>query len=281
MNQKYNEIMELFGVKEFKSIIKKWDILSENMEAVVGRPRIVLPDLLWIMNSGVGRTNLLNHLAEYLYSKGNLMDFSGDVKFFEFILNYHSNNPTINEIQRFMDSVRKAAGFRNEFRGVICIDVDEWTNHYEDKRFVSFLELLASHSEEWLIVLSVSETENLDNFIAAVSTYLRIETLKIEMPVTDDLLVYVKNKLLSHGLSTSDKNDEKIKCTIEKLKENKNFDGFKTLDMLVQDIVYEHFCVPDSQKGELPDTIIEKFTSDSEYINRLNSKKKSAKTIGF
>ena len=149
------------------------------------------------------------------------------------------------------------------------------------KCFVSFLELLASHNEEWLIVLSVSENENLDNFIAAVSTYLRIKTLKIEMPTTDELLVYVKNKLSLHNLSVNDKNNEQIKDTIEKLKGNKNFDGFKTLDMLVQDIVYEHFCVPDSQKGELPDDIIEKFTSDSEYANRLNGKKKSAKTIGF
>lgn len=281
MNQKYNEIMGLFGVEEFKGIIKKWDVLSENMATVMGRPKIVLPDLLWIMNSGVGRTNLLNHLAEYLYSKGNLMDFSGNVKFFEFVLNQETNVATVNEIQRFMDSVTKAAGFRNSFRGIVCVDVDEWVDSCEDKLFTSFLELLASHSEEWMIVLSISEDKgkNCENFISHISAYLRIETLRIEMPKAEDLLAYLKGKLALHGLSLNESACEKMKLSIEKLKSNESFDGFKSLDMLAQDIVYEHFCVQDSKKGEIPDDIIDKFDVDSKYVTRMACKQKP--TIGF
>lgn len=281
MNQKYNEIMRLFGVEDFKCIIKKWDVLSDNMATVPGRPKIVLPDLLWVMNSGVGRTNLLNHLAEYLYSKGNLMDFSGNVKFFEFVLNQQSATVAVNEIQRFMDSVTKAAGFRNSFRGIVCVDVDEWVDSYEEKLFTSFLELLASHSEEWLIVLSISEVEgkNCDNFISYISAYLRIETLRIEMPKAEDLLIYLKNKLALHGLSLNESSCEKMMISIEQLKLNEGFDGFKSLDMLAQDMVYEHFCVQDSKKGEIPDSIIDKFDADSKYVTRLVCKKKP--TIGF
>ena len=90
MSKYYDEIMSLIGADEFKALIKKWDILSSNITRFPREQPILLPDLLCVGGSGVGKTKLIKLMSEYLYSKGNLVDFSGDGKFFEFLLTAHT-----------------------------------------------------------------------------------------------------------------------------------------------------------------------------------------------
>ena len=66
MNQFYTDIMNLKEVEEFKRVIKRWNILSENMRTKPMNAPIILPDMLWVAQSGVGKTNLLKLMAEYL-----------------------------------------------------------------------------------------------------------------------------------------------------------------------------------------------------------------------
>mgnify|MGYP003307688803 CR=1 FL=1 len=66
--------------KDFGRIIKKWEVLSNNLVADTSVP-MVLPDLLWVSKPGVGKTHLLKLLSEYLYERKNLMEFYGNVKY--------------------------------------------------------------------------------------------------------------------------------------------------------------------------------------------------------
>lgn len=283
MNQNYNEIMNLYGVDEIKKLVKKWDVLSENLSDKNSNPGIILPDLLWVMNSGVGRTKILNLFAEYLYSRRNLVDFYGNTKYFEFLLNYCSPEQSFGELQRFMDAVQNAAGFRSEFRGVVCVDINEWIEHYEEKHFVGFLELLACHREDWLIVLSVREHDEklIQKLYSYLSSYLRLERIDLTMPKSEEMLGYVSKKLSAHGLSVSRDNMEKLNLSIEKIRESKFFDGFKTLGMLYQDIAYEHFCESGANQGLIGDDTIAKFTVDSAYVKKLISDDEKTHGIGF
>lgn len=275
--------MNLYGVDEIKNLVKKWDVLSENLSDIKSNSGIILPDLLWVMNSGVGRTRILNLFAEYLYSKRNLVDFYGDTKYFEFLLNYCSPEQSFGELQRFMNTVQSAAGFRSEFRGVICVDVNEWVEHYKEKHFVSFLELLACHREDWLIVLSVREHDEntIQKLYSYLSSYLRLERIDLTMPKSEEMLAYICKKLSVHGLSISHDNMEKLNPTIERICESKFFDGFKTLDMLYQDIAYEHFCENGAGKEIIGDNTIAKFTVDSAYVKKLISDDEKKHSIGF
>ena len=92
MNQIYNKILTQNGLSEFKTLIEKWEILSENLSDKPSGVPIILPDLFLVSRSGTGRTHFLRLLSEYLESKPNLMDFYGDVKYFEFMLNYCEPN---------------------------------------------------------------------------------------------------------------------------------------------------------------------------------------------
>lgn len=283
MNRNYDKIMNLHGVEEIKQLVKKWDVLSGNISNTFSKSGIVLPDLFWVINSGVGRTKMLNLLAEYLYSKGNLIDFYGNQKYFEFLLNYCPKDQEFHEIQRLMETSKNAAGFRNEFRGIVCVDIDEWIEHYREKHFIAFLEMLASKSKDWLIVLCVQEynEDKIRALYAHLSMYLRLERVNLKMPSSEELLEYVKQKLSEHELYISEKDQEKMFLTIEKLRTSEQFDGFKTLIMLCQDIVYEHFCEEDAVKGEISEKVMDKFTVDSDYVKKLLYTFEKKYQIGF
>ncbi len=283
MNPNFDAIMSLLGVDSIKALVKKWDVLSENLRGSSTNPALILPDLLWVMNSGVGRTNLLRLLAEYLHSKGNLVDFYGNVKYFEFLLNYARPSEPFGELQRLVDEAHNAAGFRSTFRGIVCVDISEWLERYKEKHFVSFLELLSSHREDWLIILSIPEgkEEKIASLYSFLSLYLRLERVDVKLPDSDALLEYVCRKLSLHGLQLEEKSSTQLRATIEQLRSNRSFEGFKSLDMLCQDIVYEHFCLPGAAPGPLPDTVVAKFSADSPYTAKLIHKLEKVHRIGF
>ncbi len=283
MNEYFNEIMSLNDADEIKSVVKRWNILSENMKIKPANKPIILPNMLWVAKSGVGRTSLLRVLSNYLYEQGNLMDFYGEVKFFEFMLGYCKPGEVFTELQRLTGEIRKAAGFRNEFRGIIHIDINEWLYHLDDHNFSSFMEYLSSNSDNWLIVLSAysKNKDEIKKLKAVVSMYLRIEALTIELPKTESLVSFVETELEDYGLRLDSDAKEILRTSIEKLRENKYFDGYKTLKMLCQDIVYDYFSDCEVQCDLLTAKELVDFSADSEYIEKMIYKIEQTRKIGF
>ncbi len=283
MNPSYNAMMSLLGMESIKQLVKKWDTLSDNLRGTALPPALIVPDLFWVMNPGVGRTNLLQLLSEYLCSKGNLLDFYGNVKYFEFLLNYVFPEQSFQELQRLVDTAQNAAGFRNEFRGIVCIDISEWITHFREKHFVSFLEFLASHSEDWLIILAAqkSEPQKIDALYTQLSLFLRLERVDLSLPNDDALVEYIGQKLSSYGLLLQEGAEAVLLQTVCLLRKNRGFDGFKTLDMLCQDIAYAHLCSPGASTGCIPNRVVQEFAPDSPYVCRLIQKIEHKLRIGF
>lgn len=283
MNQYYKQIMALKEAAEFKAVVERWRILSDNIKELSTDAPIVLPDMLWIARSGVGKTNLLRLMCEYLSSKPNLMDFYGDVKFFEFLLSYCPPNRHFTELERLMDAAHNAAGFRSEFRGVVHINVGEWLDHYEEENFVSFMEYLAINSDKWLIVLSLysDDEEKLHNFTAFLSMYIRLERVALSLPKSEDLLDYVESVLGKYGLSVDDSARQLLCRSIEVIRSNKYFDGFKSIRMLCQDIAYSMFAKADMPGYCLTAAMLQEFSADSEYVRRTVANFEKVSRIGF
>ena len=281
MNRIYDEIMELTGADEFKELIAKWDALSNNLRNQPRSMPRLLPNLLWVGNSGIGRTKLMRLMSSYLASKGNLLDFYGDVKFFEFLLSYTPKDTPFQELQRLEDELSAAKGFRNEFRGAVLIDIDPWVNHFDELYFTGFMEYLAAHSEKWLIVLSVSEMEEtrLQNLEAFLSMFLRVDKITLPLPKSEDLFCFVSRKLGEHGLSIDEGAKTLLLSTINELRENLYFDGYKTISMLCQDIVYEHFSSLKADKAVLSAEDLDAFAPGSNYVKKAI--KNSRNRIGF
>ncbi len=283
MNKYYDEIIQLKEGDELVALVKKWEILSGNIKNYPTDLPVLLPDMLWVAKSGVGQTRLLRLLSEYLASKGNLMDFYGDVKFFEFVLGYCKPDVEFTEIQRLMCEVSNAAGFRNEFRGIMRIDVNEWINHYEEKYFADFCEYLAANSEKWLIVLAVDtdDEKKIHNLEAFLSMYLRLEKITLSMPKTEDLFEYIERKLSGYGLTLSDDGKQLLTATINKLRKNRYFDGFKTIRLLCQEIAYTVFSKENLVSYNLTAKDLADFAPDSEFVSKTEINFEKTRKIGL
>ncbi len=283
MNKFYEEIMQLKEAEEFKSIIRRWHVLSENLRTKPMNAPVLLPDMLWIARSGVGKTDLLELMAEYLAAQKNLMEFYGDVKFFEFYLNYCSPSAQFTELRRLMDEIQNAAGFRSEFRGVVYVNISEWLDHFEEKHFVSFMEYLSTYSDKWLVVLGINpaKDEKIRKLKAFISMYLRIETVALTFPKTEDLFVFIEETLKEYGLSLQADGKKTLFDTIEKMRNSKYFDGYRTIIMLCQDIVYDFFSKDNVEDLSLNAEMLSKFSASSEYITNMIANYERISRIGF
>lgn len=283
MNRNYDAIMQLIGADEFKLLIQKWDRLSANIKKNPPEKPVLLPSLLWIGKSGIGRTKLMSLMSEYLFSKGNLMDFYGDVKYFEFLLGYIPKDQPFTELQRLEDELNIAAGFRNEFRGAILIDIDQWMNHYDEIYFSSFMEYLSAHSDKWMIVLSVSDAsqDNLHNLEAFLSMYLRLDKVTLALPGTDVLFTLVEKKLDEYGLKLDSSGQALLLKSIDALRSSPYFDGFKSINMLCQEIIYEHFSSERAANDVLYAEDLTDFAPESNYVKQAVQNSAKTYKIGF
>ena len=283
MNRAYDEIMQLIGAEEFKELIRKWDALSNNVgNTTRSFPRLV-PNLLWVGNSGIGRTKLMNLMSAYLSTKGNLMDFLGDVKYLEFLLSYTPKDQPFTELQRLEDELVEARGFRSEFRGAILIDIAAWVKHYRELYFVSFMEYLSAHSDKWLIVLSVPEMpkEALNNLEAFLSMFLRLDEIVLALPTAEEFCAFIEKTLEGYDLSCDQDARKLLLEAVTELRANTYFDGFKTIEMLCQDIAYEHFSSDRATQKVLTAADMEAFAPGGEYVKKVIHNSEKMRRIGF
>ena len=284
MNEYFEKIMEIKGAADLCNLVKRWDILSDNITKRAPDAPIVLPDIFLYTRPGFGNTRILDLIAEYLNSKKNLMSFYGDVKFFEFKLDYCRPDSEFRELYRFMESVQVAAGFRSEFKGIIRINIDEWVGHQSEKHFLDFLQYLEINTAYWLIILSVSNYENVEDcseLEAVVSMYLRLETVRISIPDNKDLAEFASEYLGKYGFELDSSAKELICASLDVLRKNKYFYGFHTIKDMCNDIVYSLFSKEAVVDKIITAEMLGDFSADSEYIGRTVVKFKKSGRIGF
>ena len=284
VNKYYEQLMNFKGADELKAVVKKWDTLSDNISKRAFDAPILLPDLFVYTRPGYGNTKLLTLLTDYLDSKQNLMSFYGDVKFFEFKLDYCKPGSNFQELYRLIESIEAAAGFRSEFKGLIRINVDEWVGHHKEKHFLDFLQFLQMNTSYWMIFLTISDTLENDEtkaMEAVVSMYLRVEKVTLYMPSNDDLIEFASEHLAKYGLELDDSAKKILSGAIDILRENKFFYGFHTITDLCSDIVYTLFSESSSVGSVITADMLSEFSADSEYIKRTARKINKTATLGF
>jgi hypothetical protein len=235
-----------------------------------------------MINSFLGRMHLASHLE--LMDGHQLSLVRDGVEYYKTFSDVkHTALPFLPLGFAHFGDKRVAAGFRSEYKGIIRVDINEWVSHYKERHFVHFVEYLACYSEKWLIILTVDsdESEHFHDLESFLSMYLRLEKVTLTLPCTDDLLCYMERKLGGYGLSADEGAKALLSATVEKLKENKYFDGYKTLALLCQDIVYEVFSKERPERDVLTADMLSGFSCDSDYVKRTIRKIEKVNKIGF
>ena len=97
-------------------------------------------------------------------------------------------------------------------------------------------------------------------------------------------LAKLKNIILDyHGKGFKLEDDAKtlLYASIEKLRKNKYFDGYKTIKMLCQDIIYYVFSSEEGVAQTISANMLNGFSQNSEYVNRMIGNIERTNKIGY
>jgi len=285
-NYYYEQLMNTRGITELQEVVKHWKKLSDNIERVKIDKINILPDMLWISNSNVNKTEILTNLSNCLYELNNLMDFSSATRFIEFYLGYDDDNePGFPELKRLIDTIDQIKGFRNDYAGVIYIDISEWTDHIGDVRFSSFLEFLATNSAPWLIILNITDPDEhaVERIETMLSIYLRIETIKFDSPDIVYYFTMLETTLHDYGFSLDEGVRDLLEKSIEKICENIQTNVTQTVKHMCADIIYRSLGAETGSLFTLNAEKLSCFSSEGAYVKRIiqNNEKRQIIRVGF
>lgn len=275
-------IEKLNGLEEVKAMVRTWEQLRLNAGEIPKGMPIVIPNYLWVTKSGTGNTMVLKLISEYLSSTG-LMEFYGDVKFFEFRLDY---SPTAEdafpEFTRLMQEIEFAAGFRHDFKGIAAIDITQWAAHTDSAKLTALLEFLSANSDNMLLVfvLYSGEQEAIAEMERKLSAYLRIKKITLDFPAPEVFADFIKRKIEGFGFTVDNSASELLEASIGDLIKEKTFDGYKTVERICIDIVFDLFAEQDFKGYAVDKNRLAAYACGSRYIERAKETAKE-RSIGF
>ncbi len=270
-NTYYDQIMALNGLDGFKDVIERWQRFSENITRYKSKQELVIPDLLWISDNGIDRSNILKLLAGFLETSGNLVDFYGNVKYFEYYLEYIPDKNNFHEINKLAEKIRDAAGFRSEYRGILSIELDEWVGHFYEDNFINVLKYLSSMEDDIVFVFNIKNYNSLsvEQLMQLLVLFFRIEVVEMKLPDSEELGAYIKKEISEFGLNLNEDAEATVIATVNKLRRDQYFAGYDMLDRLAEDIVYSVYTSTPPYDGVVTKGMISAFSPDGMYVSEL------------
>lgn len=267
----YDQIMALNGMNNFKDVIERWQRFSDNSTKFKAKAGLVLPDLLWVSDNGIDRSGLLKLLTNYLDRAGNLIDFYGNVKYFEYYLEYVAPDDNFVEIAKIAEKIRDAAGFRSEYRGILSIDFNEWIGHFYEDNFIEVLKFLSSMEDDIMFIFNIHNYDpgEVEKLMQVLVLFFRLEVIEMNLPDSEELGSYIKKEISEYGLNLDPEAEEMVISAVNKLREDKYFAGYQMLDRLAEDIVYSVYTSTPPYDGIVTKGMISAFAPDGMYVSEL------------
>ena len=277
----YNEIQSLYGLEEMKNILKKWKNVSKHIESTSELP-IILPNLLWLTKPGIGKSHFMGLLSEYL-SAAKLMSFYGTVKCLEFSLDYCPDEQDFSELRRLMRELDAATSYRGVYKGVLSIELNQWIHHFDSLHFKRLMNFLSSMDNKLCILFileNVPEEASLE-LERILAQYVRIEKVITPYPSVDEFLGFIENWLTRYDFSLTEDAKNLLKDSVSFLRASDHFDGFKTLTLMCEDIVFE-ICASDTlnEARIIDQRDLTAYAQDGVFISRLKENMQK-RVIGF
>lgn len=270
-NAYYDQIMSLKGLSSFKDVIERWERFSENITRYQAKQSLVLPDLVWVSDNGIDKTGLLSLLTNYLDEAENMVEFYGNVKYFEYYLEYVPDKTNFHEIQKLAEKIRDAAGFRSEYKGLLSIELGEWVGHFHEENFINLLKFLATMDNDIMFIFNIHnyDPEAVEQLMKILVLFFRIEVIEMTLPDSEELGAYIKNDIQEYGLNLDPEAEAMVIATVNKLREDQYFAGYQMLDRLAADIVYSVYTSTPPYDGIVTKGMISAFAPDGMYVSEL------------
>ena len=275
----FHAIMELQGVAELKALAKRLRQFHGNKQKHFAK--VTPPNYLWLAKRGGGVSTCINAFADFLYAE-KMIEFTGNAKCFEFKLAYIAPDKFFSELSRLDNELANFAGYHRYFKGVSCINIDEWIKHVHEDYFCKFLDYIVSKNDKMTTVFCV-HTEDINivkDIESALSSCMRIESMSLGFPKKEELIELIESKYFKpQDFSLAEDAKSLLADSIEGMIGSKYFNGFITLKQLALDILYDLYS-SNISCGEMSADMLYRFGKESAYMKRAKTLI-AIKTMGF
>jgi hypothetical protein len=224
----------------------------------------------------------VNALAEYLYS-AKVIEFTGVVKHFEYKLAYVEPDDYFSELAILDSTLSELAGHHRYFRGLACINIDEWVQHTGEVHFYKFLEYIEDSTDKFLVILCIHADNKrvVESLESSLSSHIRFESVTLRFPAADELVEFIEKICFKqHGFYLTDDARTLLVESIESIINGKHFNGFTTIKQLANDILYG--LLTNRMRGyEISASMLSEFRCDSAYIKRIKAFVGAKMAMGF
>jgi len=280
IQQQYNRIMKLSGADEFKDMIKRFSAYYKNNNNSISG--LDIPNLLCVIRKGGGFTTLAEHFAEYLYLLDS-MEFCGTAKFVEFGPEYVHPDNVNTELPLLNGTITAHAGYNRYYKGLVCINMDEWQHHAGEAHIRIILDYLADNRNKWLTVFftHIDKEDTIKEFETAIAQRMNVETLKISFPETSVLTKNIEISLLeNNGITLTKGAKALMSYTIEELSGTEGFLGFQSVKQLEDSVVF-NFLIKNPDGKRISEAALKEILNNSDYIGKRKKQPTNQTPIGF
>lgn len=267
----FDSIMELQGAEELKATVQRLQNFRQNKDRY-SVAEVTLPNYLWTVRRGGGVTTGVSAFAEYLHA-AKIIEFTGIVKYFEFIPAYMPPDTYFSELTRLNNTISEIAGHYRYFRGIACIILDEWINHTNETNFLNIFDYIANHNDKILAIFCVHSNNKrvVDSIESPLSSYMRFENVNFRFPDAGELMEFMETKYFkSCNFYLAEDAKSLLAQSIENIIDGKNFNGFVTIKQMANDILYS-LLTSNLSGNNISSEMLSGFNKDSAYIKRIKT----------
>jgi hypothetical protein len=281
LDKSIDTVMKLKGADSLKSEVKRLHVFNKNRaeHALVNASP---PNYFWVVKRGGGVTTTAKAFTEYLYTS-KAIEFCGLERFFEFTVNYVAPEAFFGELTRLDKTISALAGHNRFYKGVACINIDEWVGHTEEDHFARLLEYIASNNDRLLFIFYIHTDENkfVETIESALSARVRLETLMLRFPTVTELVELVEEQIEDKGFTLSGSSKALLSETITEIVAGKRFNGFKSIEQLINDITFNILSTDLGEKKKITADMLVCYSKDSAYVKRIKIQGGLKRIIGF
>ncbi|MBQ5545212.1 MAG: hypothetical protein IIU00_05990, partial [Clostridia bacterium] len=139
-----------------------------------------LPPMFVTFPGAVQPEPLMENLCDEL-EQGGYVRFTGVKRWLNMRLDY-TEDPKFPSFTRMLESMRRYAGYCNQYHGVVLIDLTQWMTHTSDRHFEDVLAYIHDYSDEVFFFLYVfaDDTQRPESMKNAIGRWLYAPCVDVE-----------------------------------------------------------------------------------------------------
>lgn len=233
-----------------------------------------LPPMLAVLPSSVELEPVMDEFCDELEASG-LVSFTGEKHWLNILIDFPEDGE-FPSFSRMLESLRRAAGYRNNFSGVVRIDLTAWLDHIYDERMSALFAFIYDYSDEIFFIISVSDNDvsHADALKKELSRWMYTMNVDVKPFTTDQLVSIVENKLTESGHTLADDAKLLIRESVEKLAGQEDFTGLREIESFTTAIAVNTVSHKNISAKHLSD-----FALDGQWMEQHIDSEKI--TIGF